>query len=254
MTKWILALIFVPVLAVGTASAQTAAKTGAPNPGWKSATPQAKPAATQTPTAKPAAPTDKPPTPTAKPATPAAPAPSAAAHGPGVYAHFVTNHGNFIIRLFDKDAPRTVENFVGLAEGKKQWKNPKTSAMIRRPYYNGLTFHRIISNFMIQGGDPLGTGTGGPGYEFADEFNPKLRHNKPGIVSMANAGPNTNGSQFFITVAPFPSGDGHYSIFGEVIDGMDVVMAISKVPTSGPPNNRPLKPVVMKSVRIERVS
>lgn len=247
MTRWILGSILVSALAISTAAAQTTSPA-------KPAAPAAKPAALQTPTAKPAPPTAKPSAPTAKPATPAAPAPSAASHGPGVYAHFVTNHGNFIIRLFDKDAPRTVENFVGLAEGKKPWKNPKTGTMIRRPYYNGLTFHRVVSNFMIQGGDPLGTGTGGPGFTFADEFNPKLRHSKAGILSMANSGPNTNGGQFFITVVPTPHLDNRHSVFGEVVDGIDVVMAIGKVPTSGPPNNRPLQPVIMKSVRIERVS
>jgi peptidyl-prolyl cis-trans isomerase A (cyclophilin A) len=236
----------------------------------------ASPAAAQTSTAKPAPQTQKPAPPstakpappattkpapsTAKPAaptTPAAPAATAAKYGPGTYAHFTTSHGNFIVRLFDKDAPITVQNFVGLAEGKKQWTDPRTRRPVRRPYYNNTTFHRIIPNFMIQGGDPEGTGMGGPGFKFNDEISPKHKHDRPGIVSMANAGPNTNGGQFFITVAPYPSLDGHYSIFGEVVEGLEVVMAISKVPTTGPkgnPPNRPLKPVIMKSVRIERVS
>jgi peptidyl-prolyl cis-trans isomerase A (cyclophilin A) len=222
-------------------------------PTAKPAQPTTKPAA---PTTKPAAPMTKPAATTAKPAAPATPAvplTSAKQYGPGVYAHFTTTHGNFIVRFFDKDAPLTVQNFVGLAEGKKQWTDPRTNRLVRRPYYNNLTFHRIIPNFMIQGGDPTGTGFSGPGFKFNDEVSPKLRHDRPGIVSMANSGPNTNGGQFFITVAPYPSLDGKYSVFGEV----DNVVAISKVPTTGPrgdPQNKPLKPVIMKSVRIERVS
>ena len=124
-----------------------------------------------------------------------------------------------IARLFDKEAPKTVENFVGLAEGKKQWMNPRSRTMVRRPYYNNLTFHRIIPRFMIQGGDPEGTGMGGPGFTFADEFNPKLRHSKAGILSMANAGPNTNGGQFFITLAPTPHLNDRHSVFGELVEG-----------------------------------
>jgi peptidyl-prolyl cis-trans isomerase A (cyclophilin A) len=116
-----------------------------------------------------------------------------------------------------------------------------------------VLFHRVIPAFMIQGGDPTGTGMGGPGYEFPDEISPKYRHNKAGILSMANHGPNTNGGQFFVTVAPYPSLDGHYSIFGEIVDGLDNVIAISRVPNSGPPNNRPLTPVVIKTVKIETV-
>jgi peptidyl-prolyl cis-trans isomerase A (cyclophilin A) len=223
-------------------------------PTTKPPAPTAKP---QTPTTKPAAPTAKPATGTEKPAAPAAPAVSAKKYGPGTYAHFTTTHGNFIVRFFDKEAPITVQNFVGLAEGKKAWTDPRTNRQVRRPYYNNLTFHRIIPKFMIQGGDPTGTGMGGPGFKFNDEISPKLKHDRPGIVSMANAGPNTNGGQFFITVAPYPSLDGHYSVFGEVVEGLDNVIAISNVPTTGPrgnPQNRPLKPVIMKSVRIERVS
>jgi peptidyl-prolyl cis-trans isomerase A (cyclophilin A) len=214
-------------------------------PAEKPTPPAESPAPPATETAKPPAETAKPPADTAKP--------SAAKYGPGVYAHITTNHGEMVARLFDKDAPKTVENFVGLAEGKKQWMNPRTNSMVRRPYYNNLTFHRIIPGFMIQGGDPEGTGMGGPGYTFADEFNPKLRHSKAGILSMANAGPNTNGGQFFITVAPTPHLNDRHSVFGELVEGMDVLMAITKVPTSKG-DNRPIKPVVMKSVRIERVS
>ena len=157
-----------------------------------------------------------------------------------------------IARLYDKDAPKTVENFVGLAEGKKQWMNPRTNTMVRRPYYNNLTFHRIIPGFMIQGGDPEGTGTGGPGFTFADEFNPKLRHSKAGILSMANRGPDTNGGQFFITLVPTPHLNDRHSVFGELVEGNATLMAIGKVPTNGR-EGRPLKPVVIKSIRIERV-
>ena len=158
-----------------------------------------------------------------------------------------------LARLFDKEAPKTVENFVMLAEGKKQWMNPRSRTMVRRPYYNNLTFHRIISGFMIQGGDPEGTGTGGPGFTFADEFSPKLRHTKAGILSMANRGPDTNGGQFFITLGPTSHLDDKHSVFGEVVEGMDVLRGIGKVPTEGS-SGRPAKPVVMKTVRIERVS
>jgi peptidyl-prolyl cis-trans isomerase A (cyclophilin A) len=201
--------------------------------------------------------------PPAKPAekAPAAQAPaptptsSASNFGPGTYAHFTTNKGDFVVRLFDMDAPNTVANFVGLATGKKPWKDPKTGQMLHRPYYSNLLFHRVIPGFMIQGGDPTSTGMGGPGYEFPDEISPKHHHDKPGIMSMANSGPNTNGGQFFITVAPYPSLDGHYSIFGEVVEGLDNVIAISNVPRtmSGPSKDRPITPVVIKTVRIETV-
>ncbi len=243
MTRWLLSVLVASALAISPAAAQTTAPA-------KPAAPQTKPA---TPTTKPAAPPAKPAAPAEKPAAPATPAASAAQYGPGVYAHIITNHGAMIAKLFDKEVPRTVENFVGLAEGKKQWMNPRTKTMVRRPYYNNLTFHRIIPGFMIQGGDPEGTGIGGPGYKFADEFNPKLRHSKPGILSMANSGPNTNGGQFFITLAPTPHLNDRHSVFGELVEGMDVLMAIGKVPTSKP-ENRPLAPVVIKSVRIERVT
>jgi peptidyl-prolyl cis-trans isomerase A (cyclophilin A) len=195
--------------------------------------------------------------PPAKPAAPAArgaaPAASAVTPGPGTYAHFTTSKGDFTARLFVEDAPKTVENFVGLATGRKGWKDPRTNATVHRPYYNNVLFHRVIPSFMIQGGDPTGTGMGGPGYEFPDEISAKHRHNKAGILSMANHGPNTNSGQFFVTVAPYPSLDGHYSIFGEIVEGLDNVIAISRVPNSGPPNNRPLTPVVIKTVKIETV-
>jgi cyclophilin family peptidyl-prolyl cis-trans isomerase len=201
-------------------------------------------------TAKPAAPTEKPAAPAAAPAAPAA---SAAKYGPGLYAIITMDQGVMIARLFPKEAPITVENVVGLAEGKKSWRNPRTGTMVRRPYYNGLIFHRIIPKFMIQGGDPTGTGTGGAGFSWVDEFNPTLRHNKAGILSMANAGPNTNNGQFFITLAPTPHLDNRHSVFGELVEGLDVLQAIGSVPTNKA-DNRPLKPVIMRSVRIERVS
>ncbi|MBK9142199.1 MAG: peptidylprolyl isomerase [Candidatus Melainabacteria bacterium] len=175
----------------------------------------------------------------------------AIAAGQGVYAKFVTTEGTFTARLFDKQAPKTVANFVGLAEGTKEWKNPKTGATEKgKPFYNGLIFHRVIDGFMLQGGCPLGMGYGDPGYKFADEFSPQLRHSKAGMLSMANSGPNTNGSQFFVTLAPTPHLDNKHSIFGEVVEGMDVVKKIGSTRTG--PNDRPVKPIVMKQVIIER--
>ena len=169
---------------------------------------------------------------------------------PGTYARFATSEGDFTIRLFDQDAPRTVENFVGLAEGTKQWSDPRTNQKVQKPYYDGTIFHRVIDGFMIQGGDPLGQGIGGPGYNFADEFHPKLRHNKAGILSMANRGPNTNGGQFFITLAPTPHLDDRHAVFGEVVDGMDVVSKIGRTQTGD--RDRPLKDIVIQTVTIER--
>jgi peptidyl-prolyl cis-trans isomerase A (cyclophilin A) len=168
----------------------------------------------------------------------------------GTYARFVTTEGNFTVRLFDQEAPRTVENFVGLAEGTKEWSDPRTNQKVRKPYYDGTIFHRVIDGFMIQGGDPLGQGIGGPGYNFADEFHPKLRHSKAGILSMANRGPNTNGGQFFITLAPTPHLDDRHSVFGEVVDGMDVVGRIGGTQTGA--RDRPMKDIVIQQVTIER--
>ncbi len=167
-----------------------------------------------------------------------------------VYADFTTSEGNFSVRLFDKETPNTVENFVGLAEGTKEWTDPRTNQRVRQPYYDGIIFHRIIDGFMIQGGDPLGRGTGGPGYDFADEFHPSLRHSKAGILSMANRGPNTNGGQFFITLGPTPHLDNRHSVFGEVVDGMDIVRKIGSTRTGA--QDRPIKDVVIQSVKIRR--
>ena len=167
-----------------------------------------------------------------------------------VFADFNTTEGNFTVRLYDEEAPKTVENFVGLAEGTKEWTDPRTRRKVKEPYYNGVIFHRVIDGFMIQGGDPLGQGTGGPGYTFADEFHPRLRHNKAGILSMANAGPNTNGSQFFITLGPTPHLDNRHSVFGEVVDGMDVVQRIGTTQTG--PRDRPVKDIAINSISIRR--
>lgn len=174
----------------------------------------------------------------------------AAKKAPGLYAIFQTNLGDFTVRLFPKDAPKTVANFVGLAEGTKEFTDPQSGKPVKRPLYDGLTFHRVIPDFMIQGGDPMGDGRGGPGYRFEDEFQSDRKFDKPGILAMANAGPNTNGSQFFITVAPTPWLNGHHTIFGEVIDGYDVVQKISLVPQN-PGNNRPLSPVTLQHIAIE---
>lgn len=173
------------------------------------------------------------------------------ARAAGTYAIFETSLGNIVCKLFEKEAPKTVENFIGLAEGTKEFKNASTGKKEKRNYYDGLIFHRVIPQFMIQGGCPEGSGRGGPGYNFADEFHPNLRHSRAGKLSMANAGPNTNGSQFFITVAPTPHLDNLHSIFGEVVEGQDVADKISK--TSRDSVDRPRTPVTMK-VRIERVS
>ena len=170
---------------------------------------------------------------------------------PGTYAILETSQGNMVCRLFEKEAPQTVANFIGLAEGTKEFTDPKTGKKTKRPFFDGLAFHRVIPSFMIQGGCPLGTGTGGPGYRFADEFHPSLRHDRPGKLSMANSGPGTNGSQFFVTVAATPWLDNRHSIFGEVIEGQEIATKISEVPRDS--SDRPRTPVVLQHVRIERV-
>ena len=167
-----------------------------------------------------------------------------------VHAEFATTEGSFTVRLFDQEVPNTVANFVGLAEGTKEWTDPKTHEKVTKPFYDGIIFHRVIEGFMIQGGDPLGQGIGGPGYKFADEFHPSLRHSKAGILSMANAGPNSNGSQFFITLAPTPHLDNRHSVFGEVTEGMDVIRRIGTTPTGR--QDRPVKDVVINAVTITR--
>ena len=164
------------------------------------------------------------------------------------HATFTTSAGTFTVRLFDEQAPKTVANFVGLATGTTEWKDPKTGAMVTRPFYDGLIFHRVIDGFMIQGGCPEGSGRGGPGYRFNDEFGPGLRHDRPGLLSMANAGPNTNGSQFFITLAPTEWLDNRHAIFGEVVEGMDVISAIGKTPIR--PGDRPVTDIVIERVTI----
>ena len=169
---------------------------------------------------------------------------------PGVYAKFVTSEGNFTVRLYDQEAPLTVENFVGLAEGTKEWMDPRTNEKVQKPYYDNVIFHRVIKGFMIQGGDPLGQGIGGPGYTFADEFHPKARHNKAGILSMANRGPNTNGGQFFITLGATPHLDDRHSVFGEVVEGMDVIEKIGTTATNE--RDRPLTDIAIQTITIER--
>jgi peptidyl-prolyl cis-trans isomerase A (cyclophilin A) len=161
-----------------------------------------------------------------------------------------TNQGTVVLRLFPDHAPKTVQNFVELAEGSREWTDPTTGKASTGKLYDGTVFHRVIPRFMIQGGDPLGTGTGGPGYKFADEFHPDLSFNRPFLLAMANAGPGTNGSQFFITTAPTPHLNGRHTIFGEVIEGSEIVQDISNVKTGR--NDRPVQDVVIESVEISR--
>ncbi|MCX4549644.1 peptidylprolyl isomerase [Streptomyces sp. NBC_01267] len=169
-----------------------------------------------------------------------------------LYATLKTNHGDIVIRLLPNHAPKTVKNFVELAQGEREWTHPATGKKSTDRLYDGTVFHRVISGFMIQGGDPLGNGTGGPGYEFADEFHPELAFDKPYLLAMANAGPGTNGSQFFITVSPTAWLTRKHSIFGEVTDpaSQKVIDEIIATPTN-PRTDRPVQDVVIETVVVE---
>jgi peptidyl-prolyl cis-trans isomerase A (cyclophilin A) len=170
---------------------------------------------------------------------------------PGTYAVFDTTEGQIVCRLFEKEAPKTVTNFIELAEGKREWTHPGTRKKSKDRLYDRTIFHRVIPDFMIQGGDPAGNGMGGPGYQFEDETKGSPhKFDKPGKLAMANAGPNTNGSQFFITVAPTAWLTGKHTIFGEVVEGQDVVNKITALPRNR--QDRPMKDVTLKSVTIER--
>jgi peptidyl-prolyl cis-trans isomerase A (cyclophilin A) len=169
-----------------------------------------------------------------------------------LYATLQTSKGDVRIRLFPNHAPKTVANFVGLSDGSKAWKDPETGQTVEgRALYDGTVFHRVIDGFMIQGGDPLGSGRGGPGYQFQDEFHPELVFDRPYLLAMANAGPGTNGSQFFITVGPTPHLNRRHTIFGEVVSGQDVVDAIATASTDR--SDRPVEDVVIQCIAIDRV-
>jgi peptidyl-prolyl cis-trans isomerase A (cyclophilin A) len=171
----------------------------------------------------------------------------------GTYAVFNTTEGKIVVRLFETEAPITVKNFIDLAEGKKEWSHPLTRVKSTSKLYDGTIFHRVIPNFMIQGGDPAGSGMGGPGYRFEDETKgSKHSFDKAGKLAMANSGPGTNGCQFFITVAATPWLTGNHTIFGEVVEGQDVADKISKVATAA--QDKPRTPVVVESLVIERVA
>jgi len=170
---------------------------------------------------------------------------------PGLYAIFETSMGRIVCKLFEQDAPKAVANFVGLAEGTKEFISPMTGRKIKKRFYDGTTFHRVIPNFMIQGGDPTGTGRYNPGYKFEDEFKPHLKFDQVGRLAMANSGPNTNGSQFFITVAKTPHLNGKHTIFGQVVEGQKVADKIANVKRDAA--DRPREPVVIHKVIIERV-
>src|SRR5690625_2210967 len=167
--------------------------------------------------------------------------------GNGIFAEFQTNEGTFVAKLYHEQTPLTVANFVSLAEGTNEMITEEDKKGV--PFYDGLIFHRVIKDFMIQGGDPQGNGSGGPGYRFPDEFVPELTHSGKGILSMANSGPNTNGSQFFITLKETPWLDGKHTVFGEIVEGQEVVDAIGLLETK---NDRPVNEVVMEKVTIIR--
>jgi len=174
------------------------------------------------------------------------------AREPGSYAIFETSEGRIVCKLFEKDAPKTVKNFIELAEGKREWTHPVSREKSKERLYDGTIFHRVIPNFMIQGGDPAGTGMGGPGYQFEDETRGSAhKFDKPGKLAMANSGPNTNGSQFFITVAATPWLTGNHTIFGEVLEGQEIADKITRLPRDR--QDRPAKEVKLNSVKIERV-
>lgn len=169
----------------------------------------------------------------------------------GLYAILNTSLGEITIALYEKESPITVKNFVDLAEGTKEWIDPLTRKKVKKPLYDGLIFHRVIPDFMIQGGDPMGNGMGGPGYQFEDEFESGLKFDRPGRLAMANAGPGTNGSQFFITSGATPHLNNRHTIFGQVYEGQKVVKSIEGV--SRDRRDRPTTDVVIKSVQILRV-
>lgn len=267
MRKWIVAALLAGLLAA--CSSTTPDKTEpAPAPAAEPAPtpPPAEPAPTPAPPPAPAPePVKEAPkaTPAAKsndkaaPKADARPADKPAASSnlkPGLYARFETSAGNFTAELNEKEAPITSANFAGLASGEKEWTDPRTGQKQKKPYYDGLTFHRIIDGFMIQGGDPLGNGTGGPGFTIKDEYN-NLNHKQVGTLAMARTSqPDSAGSQFYITVAPTPQLDGNrppYVVFGQVIEGVDVVVNIGHTQTG--PGDRPLTPVTIKKVTIQRV-
>ncbi|MCA9508040.1 MAG: peptidylprolyl isomerase [Myxococcales bacterium] len=172
--------------------------------------------------------------------------------GDKLIAEFDTSMGTIVAELFWQDAPMTVHNFTQLAQGSKEWLDPTNNTKVKKPLYDGTIFHRVIKDFMIQGGDPLGSGIGGPGYKFKDEFSPKLRHSAKGILSMANAGPNTNGSQFFITERATPHLDNRHSVFGQVKDStsLDIISKIASVETDA--RDKPTTPVVIKHIKITK--
>ncbi len=170
--------------------------------------------------------------------------------GKGLYAIFKTTKGEMICQLEEEKTPETVANFVGLATGSKEYTDPKTGKKSNEPFYNGTIFHRVIKNFMVQAGDRLGMGSGGPGYRFKDEFHPTLKHTGPGILSMANAGPNTNGSQFFITLVPTSWLDGKHSVFGKLVKGAEILQAIGTTATG--PQDRPREEIRIEELKIVR--
>lgn len=184
--------------------------------------------------------------------TPDSPAPPIETLVPGdgdLFARFETSMGNITVRLLEREAPRTVANFVALATGQVEWTDPSSGQKTKRPLYSGTQFHRVIPEFMIQGGCPMGRGTGNPGWKFGDEFGPGLRHDRPGVLSMANSGPNTNGSQFFLCEVPTPWLDGKHAVFGYVTQGLEHIEAIARVPAS---STRPSQPVTLNQVAVFR--